>query len=150
MTEPTSEALSYILTWFGVFIIGEAVASIVFGFIRAIHARQKFRLQRHAYHRESRSGPVFVLHIDIDWMKGLLERTVMSIGLLAGFVHVLTFFGALKIATGLNQRAAEKDAPTHGWGMDYFLVGNLVSALFAILYVLVVRLVQPCVLSLLA
>jgi len=134
-----NERTLWVACWFGVFVIGEIISLIAFGFIRAIHARKKLSLEFGEFAKEVKRKPVFTLRFDLDWLKGVLERAVLSIGLLAGFTHILTFFGALKIATGLNARSQDKDAPGHAWSMDYFLTGNLVSAFFAIMYVLMSR-----------
>lgn len=140
-------AISFVLAWGIVFIVAEMVALIAFGFIRAIHARKKLDFEFGKLAKDVNRKPVFTLKLDLDWAKGVLERMVLSVGLLSGFAHVLTFFGALKIATGLNARAEDKDAPGYSWNLDYFLTGNLVSALLAIVSVLIARLLQPLILS---
>lgn len=142
-----AEPASFILAWLCVAVIGEMFALILFGFIRAIHARRKLELEFGELAKSVRRPPVFTLRFDLDWLRGVLERTVISIGLMAGYPHVLTFFGALKIATGLSQRNQDKSAPGHVWSMNYFLTGNLVSALLAIFYVLTAFEVQPLILS---
>jgi len=63
-----------------------------------------------------------------DVLKGMLERLVLVIGLLAGYPHVITAFGALKIGTRI--REGENKVSN-----DYFLVGNLISILAAISFV---------------
>lgn len=139
MTGMMTETVLWIICWFGVFLAGELISLIAFGYIRAIHVRKKLTLEFGELAKEVKRKPVFTLSLDFDWLKGVLERAVLSIGLLAGYPHILTFFGALKIATGLNSRSQDKDAPGHAWSMDYFLIGNLVSALFAMMYVLLSR-----------
>lgn len=143
--EQLNATLSYLISWTLVFVIMELIAIIGFGFIRAIHERKKLQSQYGDRAAQDIRKPVFSHRFDLNWLKGVLERLVISVGLLSGFVHVLTFFGALKIATGLNARAMDKDDPGHGWSMDYFLIGNLVSALFAILTVLIIQIVQPLI-----
>ncbi len=63
-----------------------------------------------------------------DVLKGILERLVLVVGLLAGYPHVITAFGALKIGTRL--REGENKVSN-----DYFLVGNLISILAAVSFV---------------
>ncbi len=63
-----------------------------------------------------------------DVLKGMLERLVLVVGLLSGYPHVITAFGALKIGT----RIAEGENKVSN---DYFLVGNLISILAAIVFV---------------
>lgn len=60
-----------------------------------------------------------------DVFKGMLERLVLIIGLLAGYPHVITAFGALKIGTRIKD-------DSNKISNDYFLVGNLISILAAI------------------
>ncbi len=64
-----------------------------------------------------------------SFFKGVLERIFLSVGILSGFPHVITAFGALKIGTRLHE---EKNSEISN---DYFLVGNFISLLFVILYV---------------
>lgn len=145
MNETLQVAGQSVVCWLVVFIAMEIFAGFAFGFIRAIHERKKLQNAYGDRATQEIRKPVFSPGFDLNWLKGILERMVISIGLLSGYVHVLTFFGALKIATGLNSRAMDKDDPGHAWNMDYFLIGNLVSALLAILTVLIIRTVQPLI-----
>lgn len=61
--------------------------------------------------------------------KGVLERIFLSVGLLTGYPHVITAFGALKIGTRLHE---EKNSEISN---DYFLIGNFISLLTVIIYV---------------
>lgn len=63
--------------------------------------------------------------------KGILERIFLVVGMLFGYPHVITAFGALKIGTRLH------DAQNSKISNDYFLIGNFVSLLAAITYVTV-------------
>jgi hypothetical protein len=56
--------------------------------------------------------------------KGILERTMLFLGLIWGIQSVIILFGALKIATRLDQ---DKSKVSN----DYFLIGNLMSVLIA-------------------
>jgi hypothetical protein len=99
-----------------VLVVGEALAALVFHFLKKKLA-------------PSESGPS-------RWgavVKGLLERGTVLVGLLAGFPHVLTAFGALKISTRLRTDAEDHISNT------YFLAGNLLSILFAMVYAWIVR-----------
>ena len=66
-------------------------------------------------------------------VKGILERAVLFVGLLYGFSQILIAFGALKIGTRLHKD--QKSEVSN----NYFLVGNLVSILLAMLYAIVTR-----------
>ena len=61
--------------------------------------------------------------------KGILERAFLIAGILAGYPHVITAFGALKIGTRLHE---EKNSEISN---DYFLIGNFISLLTVIIYV---------------
>lgn len=64
--------------------------------------------------------------------KGVLERLVILLGLLQGYPQILTAFGALKIGTRLHDQ--ENDISN-----SYFLVGNLVSLLFTLIYAAAIK-----------
>lgn len=80
---------------------------------------------------------VFYRKIGLDFksiFKGLIERIFLWICLSHGFAHALTLFGALKVATRLKrQDADDKDLAAYN---DFYLVGNLVSVMVAIGYVM--------------
>ena len=63
--------------------------------------------------------------------KGVLERLFLVTGLLTGFPHVIIAFGALKIGTRFQKNNKVSN--------DYFLIGNFISLLAAILYVVITR-----------
>lgn len=92
-----------------VFVSGEFLALLVFVMIR-----------------KSVAGEGAFKKPDIETMKGILERLVLFAGLMAGFSTVLVMFGALKLGTRLHD---EKDKNVSN---NYFLIGNLFSALVAI------------------
>ena len=66
-------------------------------------------------------------------IKGILERVLLSTGLLFGFPQVLIAFGALKLGTRLVTEQQSKISN------DYFLVGNMVSILLALVYTIIVK-----------
>ncbi len=67
-----------------------------------------------------------------DVLKGILERIVLIVGLMAGYPHVITAFGALKIGTRIKQDESRVSN-------DYFLIGNLISILSAIIVVVMLQ-----------
>lgn len=96
-------------------VIGELVAGLTF------HLLKK-------YLGTKQSG-------DPNWesvLKGILERATLFVGLLAGFPHVLTAYGALKISTRLSEDQKNHISNT------YFLTGNLLSILFAMVYAMII------------
>lgn len=66
-------------------------------------------------------------------LKGILERGTLLVGLLAGFPHVLTAYGALKISTRLSENQKNRMSNT------YFLTGNLLSILLAMVYAVIIN-----------
>jgi hypothetical protein len=99
-----------------VFILGEGLAVLVFWALKRV------------------LGPSQVGSAGIGGVaKGVLERLTMLVGLLAGFPHILTAFGALKISTRLTEEQNDHISNT------YFLTGNLLSLLFAMTYAWVIR-----------
>ena len=64
-----------------------------------------------------------------DVLKGVLERIFLIVGILAGYPHVITAFGALKIGTRIKNGERISN--------DYFLVGNLISILGALIVVII-------------
>jgi len=59
-------------------------------------------------------------------LKGVLERLFLVIGLVLGYPQVIIAFGALKIGTRFQRSSSVSN--------DYFLIGNFISLLTAILY----------------
>lgn len=64
----------------------------------------------------------------ISVFKGVLERAFLIIGLMAGYPQVIIAFGALKIGTRFQKNSKISN--------DYFLIGNFISLLTALLFVL--------------
>jgi len=83
---------------------------------------------------------VFYRKMGLDFksiFKGLIERVFLLVCLSQGFAHALTLFGALKVATRLKrQDADDKDLAAYN---DFYLVGNLVSVMVAIGYVILLQ-----------
>jgi hypothetical protein len=66
--------------------------------------------------------------------KGILERIMLSVGISHGVATVVILFGALKVATKLSLSGTdhkEDDVRNHN---DYFIIGNILSATFALVY----------------
>ena len=97
-------------------LIGELFAGIAFHFLKKHLAPQQ-------------SGSLNLESV----LKGILERTTLLVGLLAGFPHVLTAYGALKISTRL------RDDQQNPISNTYFLTGNLLSILFAMVYAVIIK-----------
>ena len=80
---------------------------------------------------------VFYKRLGLDFrsiVKGMLERTFLVVALLLDYPHALTLFSALKLATRLKREGEEE----RGFN-DYYLLGNLLSVLAAMGYVVLIR-----------
>lgn len=67
-----------------------------------------------------------LLGFEQSTFKGLLERLIISTGLILGFSPILVVFGTVKLGTRFKDTQDIKN--------DYFLVGNFSSILLAMLY----------------
>lgn len=65
-------------------------------------------------------------------LKVIMERILLILGILNGYPHVITAFAALKIGTRINDTE-------HKISNDYFLIGNLISLLSALAFVLIIQ-----------
>lgn len=93
-----------------VFGLGEAIALIVFPVLNKM------------------IGPASDSFFDIpSILKGVLERLVMLTSLLHGIPQVIIAFSAMKLGTRLHDEGPTQISNT------YYLVGNLLSILFAII-----------------
>lgn len=88
----------------------------------------------------------FVFHFINEWLKesdqpasnrkreifkGILERLFLISGMLTGYPQVIIAFGALKIGTRFQKNNKVSN--------DYFLIGNFISLLTVILFVLIIN-----------
>lgn len=110
--------ITNVLIAIGSLAIGELVAIPAFAKIRQIYAPklQGERSQRH-----------------VALAKGVLERTVLFVGLMLNYAVILAAFGAFKLGTRL------KDDSVNPVSNDYFLVGNMTSLLIVFCDVLIFR-----------
>ncbi|MDY6953438.1 MAG: hypothetical protein SWE60_18155 [Thermodesulfobacteriota bacterium] len=104
------------LTAAAVFVVGELVGLIIFSALKWATKLPKASPARKA-----------------SVVKGILERVVLFVGPLHGFPQVLIAFGALKIGTRLHEDKGSEISNS------YFLVGNLISMLLAMLYTIITR-----------
>lgn len=67
----------------------------------------------------------------ISILKGILERMFLIIGMMMGYPQVIIAFGALKIGTRFQKNSKISN--------DYFLIGNFISLLVSLLFILYMR-----------
>jgi hypothetical protein len=99
-----------------IFVVGELASLPIFALLKGLMKLPKTSPARRA-----------------SIAKGILERAVLYIGLLYGFPHILVAFGALKLGTRLHEDRESKISN------NYFLIGNLISMLLAMLYAIIAR-----------
>lgn len=97
------------------FVIGEVIASVVFLIIRGSLLGK---------------GASFK-PLDIESIKGMLERLVLMLALVAGHPTILVMFGTLKLGTRLNNESG--DEKKKAISNNYFLIGNFASVLVSII-----------------
>jgi hypothetical protein len=101
--------MSKIVLFSMIFLLGEGVAYFVFLLVKRIFEK-KWQWQ-----------------IDLQVVKGWLERLFLFLCLAYGLPHALIAFGAIKIGTRVNDKENKVSN-------DYFFVGNMASLLLVIFY----------------
>jgi hypothetical protein len=83
---------------------------------------------------------VFYKKIGLDFrsiFKGVFERIFLVLALFYDYPHALTFFSAVKIATRLKHTEATGEEENKF--NDFYLFGNFLSVIVAILYVQILK-----------
>lgn len=112
--------ITVILSALAAFLLGELLALVVFSRIRASYA---------PHLQATGKAGVSIRAV----LKGILERSMLFLGLIMDYAVILAAFGAFKLGTRL------KDDQEQAISNDYFLVGNLSSILIVLLQVLSFR-----------
>lgn len=107
------------ITFVTVLVVVEIVLAFVFTFISAF-----FYKKTNGFDKQS----IF---------KGVLERFFLFFTLYNDFPHALTFFSAVKLATRLKHE--EVNAEDANKFNNFYLVGNLLSVIFSVLYILLAK-----------
>lgn len=106
------------MTWLWLilsYLVMEALINVVFHFITQwLKSSSDSRIQRKR-----------------EIVKGVLERLVVILGMLVGYPQIIIAFGALKIGTRFQKNSKVSN--------DYFLIGNFISLLVAILFVILAK-----------
>jgi|GEM_PF-1341694 len=71
------------------------------------------------------------LFLNLSTFKGIMERFIMTVGLILGFSSILIVFGTIKLGTRFKNDQEVKN--------DYFLIGNFSSILISIFYCLLFK-----------
>jgi len=138
--------MSKIVLFTAILLIGEAFAYFIFLFVK--------RVFENGWQRR----------IDLQTVKGWLERTFLFLCLVYNLPHALIAFGAIKIGTRVNDGGEdhnedgddkgdesdknkdedEEDHKSPKVSSDYFFIGNIISLLLVVLYYAVwLALIKP-------
>jgi hypothetical protein len=98
-----------IVLFAAIFLIGEAVAFFIF-----LLVKRKFEKK-------------WQWCVDLQTIKGWLERLFLFLCLVYGLPHALIAFGAIKIGTRVNDKGNKISN-------DYFFIGNMVSLLLVVFF----------------
>ncbi len=100
--------------WFLIiFLAGEVVSNTIFAVLNNRMSSEKQWFQLSAL------------------IKGMLERLLLFLGLVMNYPQIIIAFGAFKLGTRLHD---EKEPEISN---SYFLIGNFISLLFVLFYVLI-------------
>lgn len=83
---------------------------------------------------------LFYKKVGLDFksiLKGIFERIFLVVTLYFGYPHALTFFSAVKLGTRLKHE--EKVDEDQNRFNDFYLFGNFISVIAAILYVQLIK-----------
>ncbi len=113
--------ISKLIVFIVLFIVGELIANLsIFRYLK-----RYFKFDEKPSILETKtSAKIFFLNLSV--FKGMLERFVIYCCLVIDISQILIVFSALKIGTRLDK--------TKEITNDYFLVGNFISILLAIVY----------------
>ncbi len=82
---------------------------------------------------------VFYKKMGLDFrsiFKGIIERLFLLVCLFNDFPHAITFFSALKLGTRLKH---EENPEAENKYNDFYLIGNLISVMVAVGYLLLLK-----------
>jgi hypothetical protein len=75
---------------------------------------------------ELENTDITFFRLPLSTFKGVMERFILTLGLVLSFASILIVFGTVKLGTRFNDNHKVKN--------DYFLIGNFSSILIALLY----------------
>jgi hypothetical protein len=100
-----------------IFICGE----ILFNYTWYSYLKRIFKPQK-----KNSNNPDKILFMYFSTFKGVMERFILTIGLIFGFLPILIVFGTIKLGTRFSDKQEIEN--------DYFLIGNFSSILISIFY----------------
>lgn len=106
-----------------IFALGEVIVNLTwFRYLKTY-----FNFEDPSSKDEMKSTKKFLL-FELSTFKGIMERFILTIGLVFGFSTILIVFGTIKLGTRFKDNQEIKN--------DYFLIGNFSSILISICYFL--------------
>jgi hypothetical protein len=110
-----------IICFLAAFCMLEIIAIFIFKWIRNTFAKKENNTTQKA-----------------DWsvLKGLVERGMLLLGFVAAIPTIVVFFGAIKLGTRLKESSDSRISN------DYFLIGNIASAIVVLLEYLLFQLLS--------
>lgn len=109
-----------------IFIIIFLVGELLFNLTWFKYLKKVFEIEKN---KELTSKKILLLNLST--FKGILERFIISIGLILTFPAILIVFGTIKLGTRFIK---DKEVKTQKIENDYFLIGNFSSIIISILY----------------
>jgi len=114
-----------------IFIIGEIIAVFIFAEVwRWLGPEDNAALSPEQARKAERARRIEVF-------KGILERFVVSVGLVMNYQGVLTLYAALKLGNRLRHEESKDEMSDDESNRvtNYFLIGNLLSILLCLIYI---------------
>ena len=129
-----------VIIFLGLFLVGEFLVNITwFNYLKVYFS---FHEKNNSIEEEGNPSNKMqkLLFLDLSTFKGMMERFIISIGLIQGFAPILIVFGTIKLGTRFKDNQEIKN--------DYFLIGNFSSILISLLYYYFFRrIVLNCIVS---
>lgn len=105
-----------ILLYIAIFILGE----LLINYTWFKYLKNYFNFQ------EAKESSEKIIFFELSTFKGIMERFLLSIGLIFNYAPIMIVFGTIKLGTRFKDNVDVKN--------DYFLIGNFSSLLLAMLY----------------
>jgi hypothetical protein len=115
------------LHFLSIYILGEILLNLTF----FNYLKKYFKVDKITSPDETNDK---FLGFDISIFKGLLERLVLFFALTINLSQILIVYGAIKIGTRFEKNDKIKN--------DYFLIGNLSSIFFSIIYYYILNMLR--------
>ncbi len=132
--------MTKVIIFLGLFLVGELLVNLTwFNYLKVYFSFHEANNNTEEDVDASNKMQKF-LFLDLSTFKGMMERFIITIGLVQGFAPILIVFGTIKLGTRFKDNQEIKN--------DYFLIGNFSSILISLLYYYFFRrIVLNCIVS---